>query len=185
MNPSAFSTWLSIAANIGLIAGLVLVGVQINQNSELLRLQMIDQESRRATDHEKVYVGEIGAETWAKVISDPRNLTLTEQRVAESLIWSMFEAWRNSYKLHQAGLLGPEWKDRVIEEVPYVLDHPYGRAWWRNLKVDAQPDEIATELGTLVDQILSQPRDFHANYHKGIMDLLEEELDKYESTPNE
>ena len=177
MESSRIGTWLSIGANLGVIGGLVLVALQLNQNSELLRLQMLEQESRRATDHELAYVGEAGPEVWAKVIEDPANLTFREQRVAESLIWSSFESWRSLHKLHDAGLIGPEWKDRVREEVPYVLGHPYGRAWWKNIKEQTAPGEIADDLRDEVESVLAEyEQNYHWDYHKGVMKHLDVEL---------
>jgi len=164
--------WLSICANVGVIGGLILVALQLNQNSQLLRLQMIDQESRRMTDAEMGIMGELAAQTWAKMIENPEELSLAEQRVAESLTWLPFETWRNGYNLYEAGLLGSEWRDRVVAEVPYILGHVYGRAWWANLKETAVPGEIPEPLRTLVDDALDSSRDFPKSYHRGIMDRV-------------
>ena len=32
--------WVQVAANVGILAGLLMVGIQINQNSELVREQL-------------------------------------------------------------------------------------------------------------------------------------------------
>jgi len=48
-------------------------------------------ESRRAVDLETLVVGENGAEVWAKSISGPKNMNLSEQRIMESLLWSFVE----------------------------------------------------------------------------------------------
>jgi hypothetical protein len=169
--------WLSIGTNVGVIGGLILVALQLNQNSELLRLQMIDQESRRMTDHEVEYMGELGAQTWAKMIENPEELSVAEQRVAESLIWPPFETWRNAYNLYEAGLLGSEWRDRVLAEVPYILGHIYGRAWWANLKEIAVPGEIPEPLRTLIDDVVDSSSDYPKNYHRGIMDRVKDAVE--------
>jgi hypothetical protein len=61
------------------------------------------------------------------------------------------------------------WNDRVTEEVPYVLDHEYGRAWWRNFNDFAVPDEVPNELRILIDKLLADSSDFHIRYHNGVM----------------
>ena len=106
------------------------------------------------------------------MIENPEELSLTEQRVAESLIWTPFEAWTNGYNLYEAGLLGSEWRDRVLAEVPYILGHIYGRAWWANLKENVVPGEIPGPLRTLIDDVLDSSPDFPKNYHRGIMDRV-------------
>ena len=42
--------WLQIVANVGLITGLILVGLQLKQNSDLLKTQLLYEESGRFMD---------------------------------------------------------------------------------------------------------------------------------------
>ncbi len=95
--------WLQVGANTGILAGLILVGFQLAQNTELLRLQIINDTSRRTADHEYIFVGEQGAEAWATAIENPTELSFADQRILESLIWPVFEAWRNAHTLHSEG----------------------------------------------------------------------------------
>ena len=45
MESSKLGYWLQVGANIGLLAGLILVGFQIQQNSQILRTQVITEEA--------------------------------------------------------------------------------------------------------------------------------------------
>jgi hypothetical protein len=172
MESSKVGYWLQVGANVGILAGLVLVGIQINQNTEMVRLQMLDAESQRVTGGEYVLVGEKGAAAWAKAILEPANLTFEEQRIVEALIWPAFENWEHAYRMHQQGLLGEEWIDRVSSETAYWLDHVYGRAWWENFKAMSVENEIPSELRELIDQLLSDSDNFHVVYHREIMDRV-------------
>ena len=104
MNSSKLSDWLQIAANVGIIAGLLLVGLQLKQNSDLLKTQLLYEESSRLVDLETQVIGEIGAEVWAKSISDPGKLSLSEQRIMEALLWSFVEQLRATRLLAELGL---------------------------------------------------------------------------------
>jgi len=55
-----------LAANVGIVVGLLLVIVKLKQNSDLLKTQLLYDESRCAVDLESLVVGENGAEVWAK-----------------------------------------------------------------------------------------------------------------------
>ncbi len=44
MESSKFGYWLQIGANVGILAGLILVGLQINQNTELTRMSIFSAE---------------------------------------------------------------------------------------------------------------------------------------------
>ncbi len=70
------SNWLQVTANLGFVAGLILVGVQLQHNSDLLKTQLLDEESRRIVEQEAQYVGEHAAKVWAKSLTEPRNLNI-------------------------------------------------------------------------------------------------------------
>ena len=105
MNYGKLRDWLQVAANIGIVVGLLLVGVQLKQNSDLLKTQLLYEESHRAIGLEIQVVGENGAEVWAKSITDANSLSLAEQRIMEALLWSFTEGLRATRMLAELGLL--------------------------------------------------------------------------------
>lgn len=172
MNNSKLSNWLQIAANVGIVVGLLLVGVQLKQNSDLLKTQMLYDESRRAVDLETLVVGENGAEVWAKSISDAKNMSLHEQRIMEALLWSFSEQLRSTRLLAELGLLeDEEWRLRVHSETAFYLANDYGKAWWINYSIgnNALPDDLITEVNLRLSQV---DDNFTADYAKAIMELV-------------
>ena len=165
MNTSKLNNWLQVAANIGIVLGLVLVGVQLKQNSDLARIQLVYAESQSAIDLELEVVGEQGAAVWAKSIEDPEDLTLAEVRIMEALLWGFAENLHGTYRLAELGLLEEEdWRRRVESEVTFYLSDRYSRAWWANYggTSDTFPAElrdavnatIATDERSITDYIL-------------------------------
>lgn len=169
MNTNKMANWLQIGGNLGIILGLVLVGLQLKQNSDLLRVQLLYEESQSFIAHERVMIGEYGSAVWAKSMEAPKDLTLTESRIIEAYLYAMAEQWRASHLLHELGLLGEEWKDRLVDEVPYYLGNPYGRAWW---KVYREDTSLPPDIVTLVEQSLIENPNFTLQYH----DRLKKEL---------
>lgn len=160
MNSSKVSDWLQVAANVGIVAGLILVGVQLKQNSDLLKTQLLYEESRRLVELETQVVGEIGAAVWAKSIAEPQNLDLDEQRVMEALLWSFVEQLRSTRLLGELGLLDDnEWRARVKSDTGYYLGNAYGRAWWGNFS-----DGNTSLAQDLVVEINARLADVDANY---------------------
>jgi hypothetical protein len=132
-----FNNWLQVSANIGIVAGLVLVGVQLKQNSDLLKTQLLYEESHRSVELETEVIGEHGAKVWAKSIKDPRNLSLEEQRIMEALLWSFTEQLRATRLLGELGLLeDDEWRLRVNAETEFYFGNRYGTAWWKSFSTD-------------------------------------------------
>jgi hypothetical protein len=112
------------------------LGVQLKRNSDLVKIQLICEKSRRTVDLELQAVGERGAEVWTRSIEDPENLTLEEIRVMEALFWSFIETQRGTYRLAELGLLEDEdWNGRVDSEVSFWFGNRYGAAWWRHYAV--------------------------------------------------
>lgn len=156
--------WVQIVANIGLIAGLILVGLQLKQNSDLLKTQLLYEESGRFISSEQAMYGEEPARTWAKSIETPRDLTLEEIRIIDAYLYTMVEHWRATQMLAEEGLLDErdEWQFRVKNEAQYFFGNEYARAWWSVYR-----EEIvisSPELITIVDDVIAADPDGTLRY---------------------
>jgi hypothetical protein len=172
MKNHELSNWLQIAANVGIVVGLLLVGVQLKQNSDLLKTQLLYEESRRSVDLETLLVGENGAEVWAKSISESKNMSLPEQRIMEALLWSFVENLRSTRLLAELGLLeDEEWRLRVKSETAYYLGNDYGKAWWENYSDgnNSLPDDLIVAVHSRLSEVNTN---FTADYTKDVMDLV-------------
>jgi len=172
MNSSKVSDWLQIAANVGIIGGLLLVGVQLKQNSDLLKTQMLYEESSRLVALETQVVGELAAEVWAKSIAEPQNLDLAEQRVMEALLWSFVEQLRSTRLLAELGLLDDaDWRARVQSDTAYYLGNAYGRAWWANFRQDnsSLPPDLIKEID---DRLAAATPNRTLEYTRSVMENL-------------
>jgi hypothetical protein len=155
VNTSKINNWLQVAANIGIVLGLVLVGVQLKQNSDLARIQLVYAESQSSIDLELEVVGEQGAAVWAKSIEDPESLTLAEVRIMEALLWGFAENLRGTYRLAELGLLEEEdWRRRVESEVTFYLSDRYSIAWWTNY--GAASESYPAALRDAINQVIAE-----------------------------
>lgn len=173
MDSGKTNHWLQIAANAGIIGGLVLVGVQLKQNSDLLRTQLIYDESNRIVALETLVVGERGAEVWQKMVEDPEHLTLADQRIAEALIWSYVEQVRSMYRLAEMGLLDDEeWADRIESDAGFYFGNRYARAWWKNFS-DIDTTLSAPIVNAVNARLGEVEVERNVNYMRDIMEQLE------------
>lgn len=172
MNSSRLSDWLQIAANVGIIGGLLLVGVQLKQNSDLLKTQLLYEESSRLVALETQVVGELGAEVWAKSIAEPQNLSLAEQRVMEALLWSFVEQLRSTRLLAELGLLeDSDWRARVNSDTGYYLANAYGRAWWANFR-DGNTSLTPDLIQAIDDRLAAAAPNQTLEYTQSVMNKL-------------
>ena len=166
MESSKFGYWLQIGANLGILAGLILVGLQMNQNSELLQLQLLRQDADSLIAAEQAYVGENFAEVWQKHIEEPENLTLAEMKIMESYLYSQsVYRWWTTYQLYDRGLVSEtDWKTQIDENANYVLKHEYGLAWWAEVRRPGTtlPDEFLDYIDQkLADPVMIGPDTFY------------------------
>lgn len=169
MKNGKLNEWLQVFANIGIVLGLLLVGVQLKQNADLLKTQLLYEESQRAIELETKVVGENGAEVWAKSITDPASLSLAEKRIIEAILWSFVEQLRASHMLAELGLLDDsEWRTRVTSDAAYYLANGYGRAWWANFSEETLV--LKEDLVEAVNARLAAAEgNFTLDYHEQII----------------
>jgi len=167
LNPERIVGWLQVIGNLGIVGGLVLVGFQLQQNSEILKTQVIVGESQSVINQELQIVGENGAAVWAKAMTDPMNLSYEEHRIMESIYWSQLEGWANLVRLQRLGLVEVEGEFRAAQEAPFFFGNTYGRAWW-----NVRRDIVSNPLRKAIDQQLSD----RPNFTLDIQDRLEAEL---------
>ena len=166
---------LQIAASIGIFIGLLLVGVQLKQNSNLLKTQLLYEESHRAIQVETAVVGEEGATVWAKSVSDPESLTLADHRIMEALLWSFTEQLRATRLLGELGLIDDtDWRVRVKSESGFMLANRYGTAWWKNYCGHNNP--LPSDVTDAVDKRLSElSPEYTLEYMGGVLNSLNEQ----------
>jgi len=98
MNSTRLATWVSLAANVGVMLGLLLVAYQINQNTtQLRRAEMNATHEQFSVWRHAVMENQDLAEIWEIASRDPKVLTAT-QRVRldltfEEYFWVNFQYW--------------------------------------------------------------------------------------------
>ncbi len=124
--------WLQIIANLGLIAGLILVAIQINQNSEITKADLLARGYESVLQYQTARLGETPERVFAKAALTPDELTPEEVAIirANVVYWTDLHARESS--MIQLGL----WDFPAREE--YLKGHakwtyganPVARAFW-------------------------------------------------------
>ena len=178
-----YKGWLQLSANVAILAGLVLVIFQLRQNADLLEFQILKQDADSYIAAELMMIGENYADTWQKMIEEPENLNLAELRAIDSHLWAHdIVRWRNMYDLHSRGLLDEgAWKRRVREDLEYELAHPYGRAWWAEMR---EIPDLPRELVEFIDDGLAKaPHNAPAAILDRILEGVKKKKEQDQSEP--
>ncbi|HSD69289.1 MAG TPA: hypothetical protein VLB07_07045 [Woeseiaceae bacterium] len=169
MTTERLANWLQIAANVGIIGGLVLVGFQLNQNSEILQAQMMSAESRSVIDQEMQIIGGEGAAAWVSAMSDPMNVSPEHHRIMEAIFWSAVESWRHIEQLDALGLAEVDPRTRVTDEAPWYFGNAYGRAWWHTRR---DGSGLSEDLKVVIDEAIRKNPNNTTDIHNRLIEEI-------------
>ena len=160
--------WLNVTANLGVLAGLILVIFEMRQNQELMKVNLTNDYYSSYAQAEMIFAGENLPLVWEKSLLDPKNLSLKEMRILEAHTYSPITRWINLYRLYEAGILEKIfWQTQVNVDASYYLGTPYGRAYWDNIKPHALESKfIPAELLRYIDNVLADtdPQDMRRHF---------------------
>ena len=78
MNTERITSWVSLMTNIALLGGLALVAYEINQNSELVRVQLVNEGNILANEIYAHSMGENPQEVIARAGECPEQMTYAD-----------------------------------------------------------------------------------------------------------
>ena len=136
MSNVKFDNWIRISSTVAVLIGVALVVFELRQNTALVELQILKQDSDKYVENALSVLPENIYEIRQKSMDDPENLSHLEFRALDSFYWTMnVSQWRGLYDLAERGLLERSaWQRIVEEEAPVYLGYPFGRAWWNHTK---------------------------------------------------
>ena len=133
MKLERFNAWLQVGASLGLIAGLLLLAVEIQQTRDLTRLQMRLERDDALQQTELAMLGEEPAVAWAKSIRDPSSLSDAEAKVVDSNLVNLLLLYTRTARMEEAGLTDLSELERTIRSSAWLyFGNPFARRWWRN-----------------------------------------------------
>lgn len=153
MNTGKVSQWLTLAANVGVIAGLVLVAVQINQNTQITKAQIANDYFLADMALELAMMGENPALPWSKAVYRPDELTTEDAVILDRYFNYGLVQIHRLQEMDKMGMAHEGWEERV-DYLRWHLGNPVGRRWWEEVR-DGYPEEFRSR----VDGILRDGND--------------------------
>ncbi len=149
-NSDRANSWIAILANVGILAGLILVAIELNQNTKQLSLELVWQVNERMIENNRALLGDNPTPIYVKSIMNPEELTFEEFQVASAFVLNFLAVWEDRHYLYQAGLLGDEeWKRFIDDDISMTLGNRFAQELWRTSKHIFEP-----ELVHYVDELL-------------------------------
>jgi hypothetical protein len=137
--------WMQILSAVGVLVGIVLVILQLQQNEKLLRLQLATELRINRDADRNVIRGETYSETLAKLAGDAQELSDAELHQFHAHAASIYDELHLRRMLFETGVFMGDWRAWLTEERCLLFDNPTGRAWLAWVATDSN-DEIIAEL---------------------------------------
>ncbi len=159
MQNNKFESWIQLSSTVAVLVGVLLVVIQLRQNSELIELQILKEDANSYIENEINLLPDNIYEIRQKSLDEPDNLTLYDYQVLDGLYWSTgVTRWRSLYDLAERGLVDQSaWKSTVQEDFDWYFANPFGRAWWK--RMSKRESTLPTELVEYVNALLGDEPD--------------------------
>ena len=145
--------WLARAANLGLLAGLIMVALQLNQTSELARAQLINEGNIAVSQVWTGLMGEDSAEAIAKSIENPEEMTFADFMVVDAYLYTAMNIFHRNYELAREGIFDTaDWQQSIDSQGTWFLGNAFGRAWWE----EEARHLFEPEFVAYIDQLLAR-----------------------------
>ena len=128
--------WLMVTSHLGILAGLILVGVQINQDNELTRLQIFSDTTTSRIQMHEALMGDNPAPVVMKSLTHPEDLTLEDLRIMDAYLLAAVNEERRRMVLEENGL-----QVTAVEEEDLLLfyfGNKFAQAWWQQFMSDGE-----------------------------------------------
>ena len=147
---------VTILANVGVIGGLAFLILELHQNTDHLRLQLMDQINARQFAQNSAFLAENPAPIIEVALTDPASLTFTDFQVMDAYLLNALGGWEDRYFLYEAGLVDDaDWKRKIDEEARWFLGNTFGRLWWQRVA----RSYFEPEFADYVDQAVTSADD--------------------------
>ncbi len=150
-------------ANMGVVLGLILVAYQINQESELTKIQLFSEATSSRKEFNQAMMGGDPMEVVAKSVERPHELTLAELQIMDFYFISALNELRRLEQLREAGLA----VDVEVESFyVFYFGSNFAQAWFQEYGGE-------NEYESTRDSIINTNSDWLIGFFDRVLDRLD------------
>ncbi len=134
MKATKISEWLQVIGSFGVLAGLILVALQIQQNTVLVRAELVSNASDAWINIDASKQSESFASVLAKSIVKPQELTAAEILELDGYLFTYIDQLDRDRDLYNLGVFGTPPEALVRGSLSDYFGNEFARAWWAETK---------------------------------------------------
>lgn len=124
--------WLTLGANLGVVLGLIILIIEVQQNAALTRAALEADKNNQLANIELSLASPATAAAWTKSVRTPETMTDTEIRIVESHMVAVMLQWDNLFQMESNGLTTMARVERHIRNTaPFYFGSRFGKNWWK------------------------------------------------------
>ena len=181
MDSNKIGSWLQIGANVGILAGLILVSAQIFQSNAITGAELFSENLESTVARDLALLGETPEASMWRVMYDPDNAEPQDYFVADRVYHVLFRQYNRARVLSEAGFYGTAdaISARGFVRMNYQLfSCPYGLAWLDQLLADIAGSPAVEDFEYMRElaekQIIEEPLSERLDAAKEIAEQLAE-----------
>jgi len=169
---SKVADWLQIVSNVGIVVGLVLVGMQMKQASDIAAAELASERFRNTIDSFGLLAGEDAPAAWARAQMNAPDLTDTELSVVKYyflLQWSL--SARNDI-VSDAGFGTSSVVDESVQGWVNTLGNETALRWWSAEHDQGRALSLTPELRDAVDARIREAGPSQREAHRRLLEQM-------------
>jgi hypothetical protein len=172
MDSDRVTRWLTLAANIGVIVGIVFLVLEMRQNSDIATAQVrLDYAAGwRSIDEQRQ--DEIFAQVYAKSILSPDELSLSEVIQLDGYYTGVIDQMLSAHTASRAGLRSGQFEDVARQVANGYFSNAYGQAWWQQARKMWSGSDNFDFQKTMNEAIGAASKQGNQEYYEGILHSL-------------
>lgn len=143
-NASRLQGWITTTANVGVLIGLILVILQMNQSTQLARTAYKSEGNVVSNQIWANLMSDRATDVIEKSIECPKEMTYSDFMALDAFLFTSINMIFRDYQLMQEGLYSEaDWQRSVDTYVHWYLANPFGKAWWEEEAKNFFPAEFS------------------------------------------
>lgn len=147
--------WLTLAANLGVLLGLIVLIIEVRQNASMSRLSHETAAANMLAQIELSLATPAASDAWMKAIHAPEDLTHGELRMAETQLVGIMQQWDTLFSMEKEGLVDrARIKMHIQNTAPFYFGSRFAKRWWEREEIGWSGTpmfEVANPIVTAVD----------------------------------
>lgn len=167
MSFDRLNKWLTLAANLGVVIGLVILILEMRQNAALTRATLEAQKNSFLSQVELNLTSPNNLEAWIKSIRHPEQMTDADIKIIDSVLLSIMLQWDQVFHMLRNGLADRvEAKNHISNSAPYYFGSKFAKAWYK-LQAPGWENTLMSEIADPI--VLNLDENFLVDYMDSLL----------------